>query len=192
MLKAGLLVVAVLVAASVTPVTSRGAASKGCSAAVHRNTARLTIKALKIINRPIRTTKCALAYGPIWDPGRMARPGDGLSMVIDGHDVTPVPGYGKHGPFNHLDIIKPGYWAKIKWHGVWRRYRFTTRPFARRQCKSKRVNDSAAHLRGGTCVENDAPIRQYGHDVVYFRCCWPRYTYREYLYARAVLVSPKT
>jgi len=26
--------------------------------------------------------------------------------------------------------------------------------------------------------------------VVYFRCCWPRYTRNDYLYARAVLVPP--
>jgi hypothetical protein len=28
-------------------------------------------------------------------------------------------------------------------------------------------------------------------EVVYFRCCWPRYTRNDYLTVRAVLVRPK-
>lgn len=117
-------------------------------------------------------------------------------MVIDAHDVTPVWGYdthGQHGPFYHLNRIKPGYIAKIKWHGVWRTYRFVTRPYARRQCLSKRLNDNPARLAGNiSCVANDKPIRHYRFEVVYFRCCWPRYTREEFLYARAVLVEPPT
>jgi hypothetical protein len=191
MLRAGLLAVAVVLV-SLMPVASSGAASRGCSA-VSPHAARLTIKALKIFDRPIRTGLCGLNYGPIWDPPRVARPGDGMAMVIDGHDVTRIPGYGAHGPFFHLYRMKPGYMAKIKWKGVVRRYRVAARPFHRRQCVSKRLNDNPARLSGElTCEENDKPIRSYGHEVVYFRCCWPQYTRREYLYVRAVLVSPKT
>ena len=88
--------------------------------------ARLTIDALKIFDRPIRTygtTGCGLAYGPVWDPFYPSRPGQGETMVIDAHDVTPVWGYdthGAHGPFYHLIRIKPGDIAKIRWNGVWR------------------------------------------------------------------------
>ena len=46
------------------------------------------------------------------------RPGMGLTTVIDAHDVTPVPGYGAHGPFYRLYLIKPGYIVKIRWNGV--------------------------------------------------------------------------
>jgi hypothetical protein len=195
MLKTTLLTVVVAVA-SLVPVASTGAAASGACSAIPRNAARLTIKALKIIDRPIRANPCGTAYGPIWDPFHPARPGGGESMVIDAHDVTPVPGYdthGAHGPFYHLYRIKPGYMAKIRWNGVVRRYRFVTYPYARRQCLSKRVNDLPARLSGELmCIENDQPIRNYGHEVVYFRCCWPRYTRREFLYERAVLVEPKT
>jgi hypothetical protein len=194
MLKAALLVV-VVVAVSLVPVTSSGAAGQSCSA-VPRHAARLTIKALKIFNRPIRTNPCGTASGPIWDPFHPARPGDGESMVIDAHDVTPVKGYdthGQHGPFYHLYRIKPGYTAKIKWHGVVSHYRFVKYPFAARQCLSKRVNDLPARLAGELmCVENDKPIKSFRTEVVYFRCCWPRYTRKDFLYVRAVLVKPKS
>ena len=181
--------------ASLFLVTSSGAASHGCSA-VPPHAARLTIKALKIFDRPIRTGQCGLAYGPIWDPFHPARPGDGETMVIDAHDVTPVWGYdthGKHGPFYHLNRIKPGYMLKIKWNGMWRHYRFVTYPFAARQCLSKRANNKPARLEGRLlCVENDRPIKSFRGEVVYFRMCWPRYTRRQFLYERAVLVKPTT
>ena len=189
------LVIVVVALASLVPVTSGGAASQGC-AAVPPHAARLTIKALKIYDKPIRTNPCGTAAGPIWDPFHPARPGDGVSMVIDAHDVTPVPGYethGEHGPFYHLNRIKPGYMVKIKWHGVWRHYRFVTYPFARRQCLSKRVNDNPARLSGELmCVGNDKPIKTTSVETVYFRCCWPRYTRKKYLYEKAVLVTPKS
>src|SRR5947209_3716442 len=183
MLKATLLTVVVVVAA-LLPVSSTGAAGTPCSA-VPRNAARLTIKALKIVDRPIRSNPCGTAAGPIWDPSHPARPGDGETMVIDAHDVTPVPGYdthGAHGPFYHLYRIKPGYMAKIRWHGVVRHYRFVTHPFARRQCLSKRVNDKPARLDGELmCIGNDKPIKSFAVETIYFRCCWPRYTRREFL-----------
>jgi hypothetical protein len=99
----------------------------------------------------------------------------GLTMVIDAHDVTPVPGYGSHGPFYHLYLIKPGYLAKIKWNGVWRTYRFVSSPRPYPQRPPSVV---------------DKPIKSFGAEVVYFRCCWPRYTRDDYLTVRAVLVKP--
>lgn len=143
-----------------------------------RHPAILTIRALHMVNQPIRTRCGDLARGPIWDLGYSARPGDGLTMVIDAHDVTPVPGYGAHGPFYRLHTIKPGDLARIKWKGVWRTYRFVTYPFAKPQ-----------RLRNGGA--NNRPIKAWQGEVVYFRCCWPRYTRNDYLYERAVLVGPK-
>ena len=92
--------------------TPSGAAGRGCPKwPASSHPALLTIKALHMVNQPIRTRVCDLAYGPIWDGGFTARPGQGLTMVIDAHDVTPVPGYGRHGPFYRLNLIKPGYVA---------------------------------------------------------------------------------
>ncbi|HEY2175550.1 MAG TPA: hypothetical protein VGH85_17215 [Mycobacteriales bacterium] len=175
-MKAVLLTVAVGLA-SMVMATPSGIASHGCRARpVSQHTARLTIKFLHIVDKPIHTRACDLAYGPIWDVGYATRAGMGLTMVIDAHDVTPVPGYGAHGPFYRLYLIKPGYLAKIKWNGVWRTYRFVSspRPYPQRP-KS----------------EVDKPIKNFGVEVVYFRCCWPRYTRNAYLTVRAVLVKPK-
>src|SRR5689334_8055341 len=143
-----------------------------------RHPALLTIRALHMFNQPIRTRCGDLSKGPIWDLGFPARPGDGLTMVIDAHDVTPVPGYGAHGPFYRLYTIKPGYLARIKWKGVSSTYRFVTHPFA----KPQRRENGGANLK---------PIKAWQGEVVYFRCCWPRYTRNDYLYVRAVLVGPK-
>lgn len=157
--------------------TPSGVAGQGCPvSALSRHTARLTIRSLHIVDKPIGTRACALAYGPIWDVGYATRPGMGLTMVIDAHDVTPVPGYGAHGPFYHLNLIKPGYVAKIKWNGVWRTYRFVAKPTPYPQRPQRVV---------------DRPIKNFGVEVVYFRCCWPRYTRNDYLTVRAVLVKPK-
>jgi hypothetical protein len=183
--KAALLTVALGLASIVLATTALGASgieSTGCPKKEPPTTghpALLTIKALHIVNQPIRPRCRDLARGPIWDLGWATRPGDGLTMVIDAHDVTPVPGYGAHGPFYRLYTIKPGYIARIKWNGVWRTYRFVTHPFAKPQrFKSGRVNNK--------------PIKDWRGEVVYFRCCWPRYTRNDYLYERAVLVPPKS
>lgn len=141
-----------------------------------RHPALLTIKALHMFNQPIRTRCGDLARGPIWDLGWLGRPGDGLTMVVDAHDVTPVPGYGAHGPFYRLYTIEPGELATITWKGVRRTYRFVTYPFA----KPQRLPNGAV---------NNKPIKNWRGEVVYFRCCWPRYTRYDYLYERAVLVS---
>src|SRR5262249_7568763 len=110
------------------------------------------------------------------------------------HDVTPVRCYGAHGPFYNLVTIRLGDIARIRWGHKWWRYRVVAQPFARRQCASKRVNDSPEHLVYDTaiCAPYNRPMRNPHHrGVLYFRCCWPRYTRRNYLYVRAVLVKPK-
>jgi hypothetical protein len=174
-MKAVLLIVAVGLASMVVA-TPSGIAGRGCPASpVSRHTARLTIEFLHIVNKPIRTRACDLARGPIWDAAYATRPGMGLTMVIDAHDVTPVPGYGAHGPFYRLYLVKPGYVAKIRWNGVWRTYRFVARPTPYPQRPASEVN---------------RPIKSFGVETIYFRCCWPRYTRNDYLTVRAVLVKP--
>ena len=176
-MKAVLLTVAVGLT-SMVMATPSGSAGQGCAARpVSRHTARLTIKSLHIVYKPIFARACDLARGPIWDVGYATRPGMGLTMVIDAHDVTPVPGYGAHGPFYHLNLIRPGYLAKIRWNGVWRTYRFVSRPRPYPQRPKSEV---------------DKHIKNFGVEVVYFRCCWPRYTRKNYLTVRAVLVTPKS
>jgi hypothetical protein len=174
-MRAVLLIVAVGLA-SMVMATPSGIAGQGCPARpVSRDTPRLTIKFLHIVDKPIRTRACDLRYGPIWDLGYATRPGMGLTMVIDAHDVTPVPGYGIHGPFYRLYLIKSGYLARIKWNGVWRTYRFVSKPRPHPQRPKSVV---------------DKPIKNFRVETVYFRCCWPRYTRNDYLTVRAVLVTP--
>jgi hypothetical protein len=152
--------------------TPNGIAGRGCPLRpVSRHQALLTIRALHIYREPIGTRVADLAKGPIWDLAYAARPGEGATMVIDAHDVTPVPCYGAHGPFYHLNRIKPGERVKIRWNGKWRTYRFVMYPHPRPQ----------SHPR----------VKYFPGEVVWFRCCWPRYTRKDYLYERAVLVKPK-
>ena len=150
-----------------------------------------------MVDQPVAnelTTVDKLATGPVWDPYYPARPGRGKTMVIDAHDVTPVPCYGAHGPFYHLNSIKPGNLATISYHGVLRTYRFVTFPFAARQCASKKINDSAAHLVEdiAICAPYNKPLnKKWRIETLYVRCCWPRYTRRDYLYERAVLIKTR-
>jgi hypothetical protein len=182
--------IAVAGLASLVLAAPSGIASGGCAPrASSGHTARLTIKFLHIVDKPIGTRACGLAYGPIWDLAYKTRPGMGTTMVIDAHDVTPVPGYGAHGPFYRLYLLKPGELATIRWKGVRYTYRFSMKPFARRQCLSKRVNDLPARLAGKLmCVGYDKPIKSLRVEGFYIRCCWPRYTREKYLYERAVLI----
>jgi hypothetical protein len=170
-----LLTVAAGLASTVLVTPGRSAAQSCAERPVSSHTARLTIKLLHIVRQPIGRRSCDLAYGPIWDVAYKTRPGMGLTMVIDAHDVTPVPGYGAHGPFYRLYLIKPGYLAHIKWNGVWRTYRFVAKPVPYPQWPQSEVNRH---------------IRNWGVETVYFRCCWPRYTRNDYLTVRAVLVQP--
>lgn len=148
-------------------------------AAQPRNRTLLTIPALGIFNKQIlRTdTDAHEMLGPVWDNNFHARPGMSKTMVIDGHDVTPVPGYGAHGPFYNLYLIKPGYVAKIRWNGVWYTYRFVRTPEPHPQWK------------GNGYIERYS--KKHPHiETIFFRCCWPRYTSDDWMTARAVLVKP--
>jgi hypothetical protein len=165
------------------------AAAKSCRAR-SQDTALLTIKTLRMWSQPIRWRGCDLARGPIWDPYYPERPGQGETMVIDAHDVTPVPGYGAHGPFYRLPLIKPGDLATIRWQGVTRTYRFVTKPFAKWQCDSKRASiDPRRYTHQLICAPNNRPIKDWAVEGFYIRCCWPRHTDYKFLYERAVLIK---
>lgn len=183
-----LLAVAALASATVLYAPATHAAASGhCGFGPHP--AHITVGVLHMYNQPIGWKECDLARGPIWDATYLARPGEGQTMVIDAHDVTPVPGYGAHGPFYRLYLVRPGDLATIRWKGVRYTYRFVAQPWAERQCLSKYVNYLPARLAGQLlCVPYDKPIRERRFEGFYMRCCWPRYTREKFLYERAVLI----
>ena len=37
-------------------------------------------------------------------------------------------------------------------------------------------------------TSNDTPIKHWGVESIYIRCCWPRHTRKQFLYERAVLI----
>jgi sortase (surface protein transpeptidase) len=132
--------------------------------------ALLTIRALGIFNKPIGNGDAMLSYGPIWDPSVASRPGEGRPMVIAGHDVTPVPGYGSHGPFYNLVNLKKGYLVEIRWHGVLRKYRLVSNPVWHPESDEEVVLDKDV-------------------EAVWLYSCWPRYTHSGRKWVEAVLVS---
>ena len=199
MKKLVLLALAGVVASMVISATS-GTAASGCPIPPH--TPRLTIKFLKIIDRPVRAgyRACDLASGTIWDGYFPARPGERHTMVIDGHDVTPVPGYSHdrttgepHGPFYYLNEIKPGMMVKIKSKGVVYHYRFISKPRTYVQCLhfKWRYNKHTKKWVKECDRYNNSFIKRHVGERIYFRCCWPRYTHNEYMVAVAQLVHPK-
>ena len=189
-MKQVLLAAAALAGATVLYAPATNAAAQRCGWGPHP--ARMTVGVLRMYNQRIGWKDCDLAKGPIWDPGHPARPGDGETMVIDAHDVTPVPGYGAHGPFYRLYLLKPGDLATITYKHVRYTYRFVTKPWAERQCLSKKVNDDPARLNGEEmCLANDKPIKDWKVEGFYIRACWPRYTREKFLYERAVLIRKK-
>ena len=134
--------------------------------------ARLTIPQLGIYNKPIGNGGSMLKYGPIWDPEVRARPGQGRPMVIAGHDVTAVPGYGDHGPFYNLVSLKRGSMVEIRWNGVLSKYRIVSPPVYHRANDYKVVEDK-------------------GVESVWFYSCWPRYTHLGRMWVEADLATKK-
>jgi len=123
-MKKALLVVAVGLGVWVGLAAPRGIAAAPSCTPNQPHQARLTVKRLHIWNRPIGTGYAARSKGPIWDPDFTARTGQGRSSVIQAHDVTPVPGYGKHGPFYRLPSMRRGDLATITRCGVRYTYKF--------------------------------------------------------------------
>lgn len=155
------------------------AGSSSRDARAGRHHALLTIPALGIYGKAVRPeNERNMALGPVWNPSFPARPGKGQAMLVEAHDVTPVPGYGAHGPFYNLDLIKRGDLAKVRWNRVWRTYRFVRRPVPHPQS-------------AGNGYITTYSRKHPGQEVIFFRCCWPRGTSNDWMTARAVLVRPK-
>lgn len=166
------------------------AAAQSCTAG-KPHPAVMTAARLHMWAQPIGYSGRDLAKGPIWDPEFPARPGQGETVVIKAHDVTPVPGYGKHGPFYRLPFMKKGDLLSITRCGVVYTYRFV-RHFQAWQCDSKRVSMDPRRYTGElACFLNDAPIKQSRGGALYLRCCWPRYTDYKFFYVRLALIKTK-
>jgi hypothetical protein len=164
------------------------AAAPSCTAG-KPHPAVMSAKRLHMWNQPIGYGGGDLKNGPIWDEDYPTRPGQGETMVIRGHDVTPVPGYGKHGPFYRLPLMKSGDLVTITRCGVAYTYRFV-RSFTHWQCATKKVSMDPRRYTGELeCFLNDAPIKQWRGEELYLRCCWPRHTDYKFFYVRLVLVK---
>ena len=128
----------------------------------------LTIKALGFDNKPVGEGTAMLKDGPIW--GTPMRPSATNTVVLAGHDVTPVPGYGSHGPFYNLVTLKKGYLVQIRWKGKLFIYRVVG--------KARYYPES-----------DDSVVTTGDVGAVWMYSCWPRYTHNGRLWVEAVLVS---
>jgi LPXTG-site transpeptidase (sortase) family protein len=66
----------------------------------------------------------SLARGVIFWPN-VGRPGQGTTVAIAGHDVTPVPGFDGHGPFHDINQLRTGDRIYVSWNGKRYTYRVT-------------------------------------------------------------------
>jgi sortase (surface protein transpeptidase) len=96
-----------------------------------------------------------LATGVEFWPGVGGRPGGSAGIAIAGHDVTAVPGFGEHGPFNRLHLIRRGALLTIRWRGRSYGYRVT------RVAVEPATNDQMPVFRAGW---------------VTLSTCWPPYS----------------
>jgi hypothetical protein len=183
------LVVAVGPAVWVGLAAPRGIAAAPSCTPNEPHQALLTVKRLNMWKQPIGVGYAARSKGPIWDPDFSARPGEGRSSVIQAHDVTPVPGYGKHGPFYRLPLMRLGDLATITRCGVRYTYSFV-RSFTAWQCPTKAESLNPGRYNGSAfCFFNDRPVKQWRGEELYFRCCWPRHTDYRFYYVRLALIS---
>jgi hypothetical protein len=192
-MKRALLVVAVGLGVWVGLAATRGIAAAPSCTPNEPHQSRLIVSRLHIWNKPILLGYAARSKGPIWDPDFNARPGQGRSSVIQAHDVTPVPGYGKHGPFYRLPSMRRGDLATITRCGVSYTYRFV-RSFTAWQCHSKAQSLDPGRYDGSVwCFPNDTPVtgKHWLDEQLYFRCCWPRHTDYRFYYVRLALISSR-
>jgi hypothetical protein len=186
------IVVAVGLALTTATLSAHGsiAAAPACTAG-QQHPAVMTISRLHMWAQPIGHGGSYLARGPIWDQDFNARPGQGRSIVVRGHDVTPVPGYHGHGPFHDLPSMRRGDLATISRCGIAYTYRYV-RNFTHWQCSTKKVSMDPRRYTGElACFDNNAPIKQGRFETLYLRCCWPRTTDYKFFYVRLALVTTR-
>jgi LPXTG-site transpeptidase (sortase) family protein len=109
----------------------------------------------------------SLGRGPIYWP-QVGRPGQGTTIAIAGHDVTPVPGFNGHGPFHDIDRLTSGDRVDVTVHGRRHAYRVTG---------SRVISARNLHI---------ADLTHY--ERLLLTTCWPRGSsaYRLVVYARPV------
>jgi LPXTG-site transpeptidase (sortase) family protein len=109
----------------------------------------------------------SLAHGPVYWPS-VGRPGQGTTVAIAGHDVTPVPGFNGHGPFHDINDLRKGDRIYVSRDGKRHAYRVT----------GNRVMPAT-----------DLHIADLTHyERLLLTTCWPRGSsqYRFVVYARPV------
>jgi LPXTG-site transpeptidase (sortase) family protein len=106
-----------------------------------------------------------LDRGPIFWP-RVGRPGQGTTVAIAAHDITPVPGFHGHGPFHDINQLHNGDRINLTQAGERHTYRVTGQ---------KLVLATNVHIADLTSYER-----------VLLTTCWPRGSskYRLVVYAR--------
>ncbi|MGZ4358052.1 MAG: sortase [Gaiellaceae bacterium] len=106
-----------------------------------------------------------LDRGPIFWP-RVGRPGQGTTVAIAAHDITPVPGFHGHGPFHDLNQLRNGDRIYLTQAGRRHTYRVTGQEL---------VLATNLHI---------ADLTRY--ERVLLTTCWPRGSskYRLVVYAR--------
>jgi len=72
----------------------------------------------------IGTIGSDLARGPVFWP-QVGRPGQGTTVAIAAHDITPVPGFHGHGPFHDINELRPGDRIYLSWNNTRYAYRVT-------------------------------------------------------------------
>jgi LPXTG-site transpeptidase (sortase) family protein len=106
-----------------------------------------------------------LARGPVFWP-RVGRPGQGTTIALAAHDITPVPGFHGHGPFHDINELRTGDPIYLAWNGKQYAYRVTGH---------RLIPSSNMHISDLTPYER-----------LLLTTCWPRgsSTYRLVVYAR--------
>jgi LPXTG-site transpeptidase (sortase) family protein len=107
----------------------------------------------------------SLDRGPVFWP-LVGRPGQGTTIAIAGHDITPVPGFHGHGPFHDIDELRRGDRIHVTWHGTSHTYTVTGHRI---------IPSTNLHIADLT-----------RHERLLLTTCWPRGSsaYRFVVYAR--------
>jgi len=115
--------------------------------------------------RVTATVGTDLARGAVFWP-RVGRPGQGTTIAIAAHDVTPVPGFHGHGPFHDINELRPGDRIYLTWNGKQYAYQVTGHRLFR---------STNLHI---------ADLTRY--ERLLLTTCWPRGSskYRLVVYAR--------
>jgi len=109
----------------------------------------------------------SLARGPVYWPS-VGRPGQGTTVALAGHDITPVPGFHGHGPFHDIDRLRKGDRISVSSDGTRHSYRVTG---------SRVISATNLHIADLT-----------RHERLLLTTCWPRGSsaYRFVVYARPI------